>query len=301
VNHASSFAVLSDNTPPTVTDNADTAWHKTDVTVRLNSLDDGSGVGRIQYRLSTPADPAWHDCKVDDTHGQFTVLAPDNHSNDGAHVYRYRALDNLGNSSATGVCTVKIDTNGPTVSDNAPAGWKKTAVTVTINATDAGSGAAKVQYRRVGSGDWSDATMIDGTHHGQFVVAAPASHANDGINNYEYRAIDNLDNVGASGTCSVRIDTTGPTVSDDAPTGWNSSDVTVTITALDAGCGVAKIQYRRSTSLDPVWHDAIGGQFVVQALSNHTNDGANVYRYRAIDNLGNVSGTGICTVRINTM
>ena len=42
--------------------------------------------------------------------GQFVVLAPEDQTNDGAHVYRYRVLDNLGNSSDTGICTVRIST-----------------------------------------------------------------------------------------------------------------------------------------------------------------------------------------------
>ena len=81
------------------------------------------------------------------------------------------------------------------------------------------------------------------------IVTAPADHSNDGANEYEYRAIDNLGNAGDTGTCTVRIDTSGPAVTSDAPTGWSKTAVTVTLTAIDSGSGgVAKIQYCRSGS-----------------------------------------------------
>ena len=279
---------------PLVSDNADTAWHNTAVTVTIAAVDrSGSGISKIQYRLSGPSTPTWINATwVDATHASFIVSAPSNHSNDGAHAYRYRAIDNAGNMSDTGTCTVNIDTSGPTVSDNAPAGWNNAAVTVTLSAADSLAGLDKTQYRLAGSSTW-----IDGS---SFIVAAPADHSNDGVHNYEYRALDNIGNV-STGACTVRIDTTSPTVTDNAPAGWSASDVTVTLSPTDGGSGIAKTQYRRSSPADPTWHDLdSSNQFVVAAAADHSNDGANVYRYRAIDNAGNVSGIGICTVRIDT-
>jgi len=42
--------------------------------------------------------------------------------------------DNAGNAEAPQTVSVQIDTTPPTVSDNAPAGWSASAVTVTLNA-----------------------------------------------------------------------------------------------------------------------------------------------------------------------
>ena len=67
------------------------------------------------------------------------------------------------------------------------------------------------------------------------LVAAPADHSGDGTNNYEYRALDNAGNVSATGSCAVRIDTTNPTVGDDAPAGWSNHAVTVTLNPVDPG------------------------------------------------------------------
>ena len=104
-------AVKIDTTKPTATDDAPAAWSDSDVTVTITATDAGSGVGKIQYRLSGPATPTWIDAtRIDETNGQFVVTAPEDHTNDGAHVYRYRVLDSLGNSSDTGICTVRIST-----------------------------------------------------------------------------------------------------------------------------------------------------------------------------------------------
>ena len=286
---------------PTVSDNAPAGWSNSDVTVTITADDSGGpGITKIQYRVNSPADPTWHNlARIDTAHAEFTVTAPTDHSNDGAHAYRYRAIDAAGNVSTTGVCTVNIDTTGPKITANAPSGWKKTAVTVTLKATDSLSGVAKRQYRLASSGTWLDTTA------NQFVVDAPADHSADGANNYQYRALDSAGNVSATGACTVNIDTTTPAVSDNAPAGWNATAVVVTINAVDSGSGVGKIQYRLSGPATPTWIDATmidvtHGQFVVPAPANHSGDGANVYRYRAIDNLGNVSATGICTVRIST-
>jgi len=78
----------------------------------------------------------------------------------------------------------------------------------------------------------------------QFVVAAPADHSNDGAHDYEYRALDNSGLASDTGTCTVRIDTSGPTVTDDAPADWNTSAVTVTLSPVDSGSGIYKTQYR---------------------------------------------------------
>ena len=287
VSDTGTCTVRIDTSGPTVTDNAPADWNTSAVTVTLSPVDSGSGIYKTQYRLS--GDPTW----IDTSTNELVVAAPADHSNDGAHRYYYRAVDNVGLTSDAGTCKVRIDTAGPTVTDNAPPGWNTTAVAVTLTAADSGSGVAKIQYRLSGSSDWRD------TSKKRFIVTAPADHSNDGVNTYEYRAIDNLGNVGDTGTCAVRIDTTGPAVTSDAPTGWSKTAVTVTLNAIDSGSGgVAKTQYRRSGS--PTWLDTNSNQFVVAAPASHSNDGANKYECRAIDDLGNASDASICTVKIDT-
>ena len=284
VSATGSCTVRIATTKPTVTDNAPTGWSKSAVTVTLSPVDTGGpGIAKTQYRKGGSS--TW----LDTTANTFTVAAPADHSNDGADVYQYQAIDNNGLVSDTGTCTVRIDTTGPTVSDNAPTSWSNSPVTVTLTASDAGIGTiGMIQYRLDGPSTptWTSATMINATQ-AQFTVAAPADHSNDGIHAYRYRAYDNLANIGNSATGTVKIDTTPPTVTDNAPAGWKKTAVTVTLTAADlGGSGVAKMQYRLAGS--STWIDT-GSSFIVAAPADHSNDGINNYEYRALDNAGNVS------------
>ena len=90
-----------------------------------------------------------------------------------------------------------------------------------------------------------------------------------------------------------------PTVTDNAPAGWNNTAVTVTLAADDTGGpGIAKTQYRLGGS--STWFDTTSNQFVVAAPTDHSNDGAHSYEYRALDTSGVASDTGSCTVKIDT-
>lgn len=47
------------------------------------------------------------------------------------------------------------DVTPPSVTDDAPAGWKNSAVTVLVRATDSGLGVDYVEYRRASGGAWT--------------------------------------------------------------------------------------------------------------------------------------------------
>ena len=122
-----------------------------------------------QYRLQGSS--TW----LDATGNVFVVPAPADGSGDGAHVYEYRALDNAGNPSATGACTVKIDTQGPVVTADRPAERRSLRLagtasqTVSLAAADAGAGMGSgVIYYTVDGG----ATQ---TYGGPFTVAGHAA------------------------------------------------------------------------------------------------------------------------------
>ena len=104
----------------------------------------------------------------------------------------------------------------PTVTSDhdSDASWHKTAVTVTLPPVDTGGpGIGKTQYRLSGSSTWLDAAS------NKFVVAAPAKHSNDGKHTYEYRALDVNGISSVTHTCTLRIDTTGPTTAGKTASG----------------------------------------------------------------------------------
>src|SRR2546429_207587 len=91
--------------------------------------------------------------------------------------------------------TVRIDTLAPATTDNAPAGWSKTAVTVTLTATDASSGVATTEYKVDGAASYTTGTSV--------AIPAPADHSNDGPHTITYRSTDAAGNTEAHKTATV--------------------------------------------------------------------------------------------------
>ena len=158
-----------DTTLPVVADDADSAWHRSAVTVHLTPADNGgSGVAGTQYRAQGGG--AW----LDAAGNAFVVPAPADGSGDGARVYQYRALDGAGNVSATHSCTIWIDTQAPSttasgLADDDLSGWTSASRTVELTPDDGmGSGVAVTTY------------SVDGgpsqTYTGAFVVSGAGQH-----------------------------------------------------------------------------------------------------------------------------
>jgi hypothetical protein len=95
------------------------------------------------------------------------------------------------------------DKAAPTVTDDAPLGWHRRPVRVTLAASDLGSGVAKVEFKVDNAATWTTGTSV--------LIAAPKGGANDGRHTITYHAADKSGNVSADATCTVRIDTVGPT------------------------------------------------------------------------------------------
>ena len=241
-------------------------------------------LGRRQDAVRAQGSSTW----LDTAANTFVVPAPADGSGDGAQHYQYQALDNAGNVSATGSCTVKIDTTAPSTSQTgADAAWHNAPVTVNFTASDASSGVARTEYTSDGSA-WTTGASV--------TVPAPAGGGNDGLHAIQYRSLDNAGNVEATKSCTVKIDTTAPaTTQSGADLAWHSSPITVTFAATDAGCGVAHTEY----SLDGgAW--TTGTSVTVAAPSDGTNDGVHTIDYRSLDNLGNTEDAQGCTVQIDT-
>ena len=364
-----------DETAPTLTADAPSGWSAAPVTVQLHPADaGGSGVAATRYRLSGASD--WTIATGD----AFSVPAPSDGSNDGAHLYDVQALDAAGNVSETGSCTVSIDASAPTTTADGLAGndhssWRTTSQVVTLNGSDSGGSGLAGTYYSLDGGDqqtyttaftvsgfashtvvyWSvdalgntegahtgyvnigvslrqttasglqlSALMgwqnqpqqvtlnasggsgsglaatyykLDGgdtqTYVGPFIVSGEASHT------VAYWSTDEVGDPEAEHTGYVNIDATAPTVSDDCAGSWVASPVTVTLHPADAGGGgVGSTQYRLHGTT--AWTATDDDAFSVPAPSDGSNDGAHLYDYQALDGAGNVSATGSCTVRIDT-
>ena len=108
------------------------------------------------------------------------------------------------------------------------AGWHRVDVTVTLQATDAGSGVKAITYATGVS-----STTVDGAS-----AAIPLTA--EGATTIAYFAVDNAGNAGAPETITVNIDKTVPVVQCGASDGaWHADDVAVPCTAGDGLAGLA--------------------------------------------------------------
>jgi hypothetical protein len=117
-----------------------------------------------------------------------------------------------GGTSAPVTLTVSPETTlpGSTIAGNDTA-WHRTAVTLTVTATDAQSGIQFVQSR-IQPAAW---TTLSGT---TLVVPAPADHSGDGAKLVQVQATDWCNKVQALPTdATVYIDTRGPTTTASCP------------------------------------------------------------------------------------
>jgi len=177
------------------------------------------------------------------------------------------AANGAGTTSAATPFTVVADTTAPTSSilcdGGACAPWFTTSpVSVTLSASDGGSGLQEIRYTT----DGSDPTPLSTLYGGPISIAATTT--------VKYRAYDNVGNIEATATQLVRIDTTAPSVpgltltESDAeshvagttlyynPSGSNAGSFTVTGTSSDAESAIAKLAFPALTGMTGGGDDA---------------------------------------------
>jgi plastocyanin len=275
-----------DTTAPTVTgtvsgsQNADGDYVGS-ATVTVAAVDAGTGVDTVEYQ-------------VDDT-SFLPYTAPVRVTSVGDHSVQFRATDKAGNLSAVGSVSFSIvappsDTTPPTVTaavtgNQDASGNYVGSATVTLTATDSGSGVAKVEY------------SVDGAAFTTY--SSPVVVNSVGMHMMGYRATDAAGNVSSEGMAHFTVvappaqDTTAPTVSSsvagDRDANGNYLDVAmVTVTATDSGSGVKTVEYALE-----------GGSFVAYTAPVAVNSvGAHTVRYRATDVAGNTSAVGTTTFTV---
>ncbi|WP_443673254.1 OmpL47-type beta-barrel domain-containing protein [Micromonospora coerulea] len=286
-----SFAVVqtppADTTPPTVTaavtgQKDATGAYVGSATVTLSAADTGSGVDRIEYSLDGGAYAAYA--------APVTVNQP------GQHAVSYRATDKAGNTSSAQsvsfavVQTPPADTTPPTVTaavtgDKDATGAYVGSATVTLSATDSGSGVDRIEY------------SLDGQPYAAY--SAPVTVNQPGQHAVSYRATDKAGNTSSAQSVSFTVvqtppaDTTPPTATaavtgqlDD--NGAYLGSATVTLSAADAGSGVDRVEY----SLDGQPYSRYTMPVTVNQPGQHT------LSYRATDKAGNTSGTASVTFTV---
>jgi peptidoglycan/xylan/chitin deacetylase (PgdA/CDA1 family)/N-acetyl-beta-hexosaminidase len=251
-------------------------WYGDAVTVSLAATDADSGVAAIRYTTDgsdpTVASPTYT--------GAFTISA--------TTTVKYRAWDNAGNVEPTNSQLIQVDTEAPTSAiacDGLPCpdGWQGGPVSVSLSATDTGSGVAAIRYTT----DGSDPTVASPAYTAPFTVSATTT--------VKYRAWDDAGNVETTNSEAIQIDATAPTSAiacngSTCSSSAYSAAVTVTLSATDTQSGVAVIRYTLDGSNPTASSTAYSDPITVSETTT--------VKYRAWDNAGNAEATNSQVVQV---
>lgn len=242
--------------------------------VMIHATDEGgSGVDRVEYAIGDAG--AWQPYTTPVVVDQV-----------GSHRIRYRASDKAGNVAAeksaefTVVAPPTDDTTAPETSatvsgERNPDGTYVDMATVTVTASDTGSGVNTIEYA-IGTGAWQPYTM-------------PVMVHQVGTHTVRFRATDKAGNVAAEKSVEFTVvaappEDTTPPVTGVTVEGTRNSDgayvasAKVTVSATDEG-GVESVEY----SLDGGPYLAYSAPVIVDRAGAHT------LAYRASDKAGNTS------------
>ena len=163
-------------------------------------------------------------------------------------------------------------------------GWYAEPVSVTLRASDTGSGVAMIRYTL----DGSEPTVASALYTGPFAVSTTTT--------VKFRAWDNAGNVEPTKSQAVRIDTEAPSSAIACDGSACQSEpyggpVSVSLSATDTGgSGVAVIRYTTDGSTPTTSSPAYTAPFAVSTTTT--------VKFRAWDNAGNVEATNSQLIEI---
>jgi hypothetical protein len=209
-------------------------------------------------------------------------------SGHGEHTLATRVVDQAGNASSWRTDDIEIDialngdTTAPTdTTTTVPTGWRTASLTLTIAATDAGTGVERVEWR------------VDGQPvQSQAGASTPLTISGEGVHELETRAWDLAGNVSSWRAQTIRIDFTVPADTTAIGPGWKAQR-NFTLSADDALSGVQEIQYRINGGAQQTATD--GTTIAVGA------DGTFSIAHRAIDQAGQASPWQTDTLKVDTV
>jgi len=204
-------------------------------------------------------------------------------SSEGAGIITYRADSSTG-LSATGSTNYQLDSTSPMLTGNlsgvtAPNNWYRSDVSLDVISSDSASGLAFVS------------AVVDG---GSPITPDVPIIFSDGIHTLLLTSYDNAGNASQVSKI-IQVDTVTPTVSValggiSGTNGWYISTVVVTPTARDSSSGIALLEAMVDGSS---W-------FPINSPLSFS-DGVHTFRFRATDNVGNVTETSLQTINVDTV
>ena len=254
--------VRVDQSAPVSGSDIDGLWHRGPFMLSIGATDTLSGVAWIDFRVGGAP--------------TATFTAPVAISAEGATVVSYRACDTAGNQEATNTGTVRVDSTPPTTTSNADDVWHSGHFTVSLEATDAWSGAAATYYSLGGS--------APATYAGPFDVTS------EGATALTFWSTDAVGNVESTRSATVKIDDTPPLTSSDATSAYVGAAV-IDLIANDSLSGVASTFYSTDGSFPTTRY---AGPITV------TSGGATTLRFYSVDAAGNAEAVHDVTINVDT-
>jgi Chitobiase/beta-hexosaminidase C-terminal domain len=259
--------------------NGSGGWYVSTPTFTLSGSDTTSGVASTSYQIDGGATQIY----------SGAVAVPD-----GQHTITYWSTDSAGNDEDHHTsATIKVDTVKPTtsivVSPSSPDGsngWRVSATTFTLSASDASSGVASTFYK------------IDGGTTQTFTGAAVSIP--QGSHTVSYWSVDVAGNTESATTSgAIKVDTVKPSTSiattPAAPDGSNDwfqrSSVTFTLSASDATSGVANSFY----TIDG------GGQQTYSSTVTISTQGDHTVTYWSVDSAGNTETASTTHIKLDNV
>jgi hypothetical protein len=207
---------------------------------------------------------------------------------EGAHTFRVRAIDTVGNVGPSAVHAWRIDVTAPAASvDTGPAAvTSATAAAFTFSANETGS---------------SFACQLDGGAYAACTAPRSYSGLADGSHTFRVRATDVLGNVGSPASTSWTVDTAVPTSTLGDPGTNLSGTVSLTASASDS-TGVQSVRFERSPAGAATWTtidtDTVA-PYAVDVVTKALDDGFYDLRAVAVDAAGNIAASTLLTRRVD--
>jgi outer membrane protein assembly factor BamB len=237
----------------------------------LTATDNLSGVANIYY-------------KVDDGPTQ-TYADPFTVSGDGTHPVNYWSVDVAGNSSSVGTVYIRIDATMPVTvaalsGPPGASGWYSTPVTITLSATETGSGLVSSYYTL----DWGQPI----TYTGPFTIST------SGVHRVFYWSADLAGNYEPLQYMDIKVDMTAPSTQANmggvtTDSGWWRNAPEVRFTVTDGESGTVNTYYTIDEGATQTYTTAF----------NVSGGGTHVVKYWSVDAVGNTETQQSLTVKVD--
>jgi len=252
-------------------------------TVTATATDALSGVAQVElfYRKDSGS---WSLYGTDGTAPYSWTFDTASTGGDGLYEFRTISRDVAGNLESTPAgadASTRVDTQAPTTTatlsgTSGSNGWWRSAVSVTLTATDPApsSGGLVIRYR-VDGGSWT-------VYSGIFSVIG------DGTHTVHFYTSDAAGNAEALRSQEIRIDATNPSGSANAqPASRNARTFSVTWTGSDATSGLDLVRFYYSTDGGANWTEYGSGFTASPITFVAASDGTFRFNVRAFDLAGN--------------